>query len=797
MSGPAHSDRPLRLRALRVAGLVLAATLFTLVVVTTVAVRRPLPSRSGTWSIPGLDAPVNVAFDAAGIPHVDARTGLDAWRALGWLHANDRFFQMELRRRAGAGRLAEVFGSAALDMDREARRSGFLHRAQADAAGLPPDERAVLDAYAEGVNAFLVSRPRPLELVVLGVDPEPWTAIDSLAFGWQLYDALSDSGSREYQVMQALRAHGADVVTRILAASGEDPGTLPEPFASRPAAPRAGPVPPYDDLPRAASNAWAVSPSRSATGSALLASDPHLWREYPAIWYVAHLRAADGLDVAGLTLAGAPGVFIGHNGRVAWGITMQQADDTDLFLEDLDADRMTTREPDGRDAAVSLRQETIRVRGGDAVRETVMETARGTLFVEEGGTLAWSRSWAPDAAQHSLSAFLGFDRAPDGAGLAAAAARYGGPPINVVWADRMGRIGMRTAGSIPVRSKGRGRFPSPAWTGEYRWLGTLPADQLPAIEDPTVGFVASGNDDWSESGGTLPYPGHWASPIRVRRLRTVLGATDRATVDDFRALQNDLVSGYALRVARGLADLRHEGGDVARAVDILSAWDGSVKARGPGALLYPFLVEARREIFEARETRAGAALPAGWEAMASLIDKSAPQSLWDDPGTETVESRESVLAPALANALLAIEKEDGNDPSRWDWGRRHVLSVRHPFSSLVPLLGLLIDPAPLAMPGEWHNPRVAGFGLADARADVQHIASARLLVDLGDFDRSRVVLPLGQAAHIGDPHRFDHLPVWSEGRDFPLPFTPAAVTRASVATMRLVPGNRAESGSGR
>jgi penicillin amidase len=751
-----------------------------------VLVKRPLPAREGIWAVPGLSAPVDVSFDAAGIPHIRAATSSDAWCALGWLHANDRFFQMELRRRAAAGRLAEVFGSAALSLDKDSRRNGFMHRAEADAASLPRAELDVIDAYAAGVNAYLGERPLPLELLALGIDPEPWKRTDSLAFGWQLYASLTDSGVREYRLAQALRAHGADVVSMVLRASGEDVEDIPEEL-SRLTLPAGQSPTPDHDLPRAASNAWAVSGERSASGTPLLASDPHLWVDYPAIWYVAHLSSSDGLHVAGLTLAGVPGVVIGHNGRVAWGITMQQADDTDLFLEDLDPVELTTREPDGRFAPVSLREETIRVRGEEPQTETVLETPRGTLFLEDRGRIAWSRSWAAGSTDHALSAFLDFDRASDGSELARAAERYTGPPVNIVWADASGRIGMRTAGSIPVRSSGSGRLPGPAWTGTHRWLGRIPADELPSLDDPPEGFVASGNDDWSASGETLPYPGHFASSLRVLRIREVLASTRLATLDDFRALQNDLLSPYALRVAAGLRDLRETGGDTSRAVDILLDWDGSVEKRGPAALFYPFLAEARRALFAARESREGVALPANWETLATLIEGRGPQVLWDDPETETLETRESVLSEALASSLVSLEAEEGSDPRKWNWGRRHRLEVRHPFSTRLRWLGWLVNPSPIEMPGEWHNPRVAGFGLSRGDADVRHIASARLLVDIGNPDHSRVVLPLGQSAHLGDVHRLDHLPVWTDGRDFPLPFTAEAVEQAAVSSLRLVP----------
>lgn len=751
------------------------------------AVRRPLAPRDGAYRLPGLSAPVEVSFDAAGIPHIRAKTALDAWRALGFLHAGDRFFQMELRRRAGAGRLAEIFGPVALDLDREARRSGFALRARIDAARMPAEERAVLDAYAEGVNAHLGQRPRPLEFLVLRVTPEPWTAEDSLAFGWNLYAELSDSGTRELQVLEALRAHGVDAVAEILRATGETVEEVDP--ALRSLSPRLGSREreAARRMPRAASNAWAVSGRRAAGGGPLLASDPHLGPEVPGVWYAGHLRSEDGLHVAGLTLAGAPGVFIGHNGRVAWGITMHQADDTDFFLEDVDLEEGTTLEPDGSRAPIVAREETIAVDGAEPFVETVAMTPRGILFLLDERTTAWSRAWAAASATHALSAFLGFSRAESADELREAARRYGGPPVNLVWAESGGRVGMLAAGSVPARRSGRGRFPARAADGSRGWLGTVPFDDLPRIDDPPEGFVASANDDWSESGRPLPYPGHYASSHRVRRIREVLAATPRATIDDFRALQNDLVSGYALRVSAGLRDLRASGGDAARAAEVLGAWDGRVESRGPAALLYPFLAEARRAAFEPREERAGAPLPVGWDLMAALVDGEAPAAIWDDPGTPARETREGILVAALETSLRALEREDGADPAAWNWAKRHRLAVEHPLWSRVPLLAALVDPRPVELPGEWHNPRVAGFGLGSARADVVHIASARVLVDLGDPDRSRVVLPLGQSAHLGDLHRLDHLPVWAEGRDFPLPFTPDAVARARVSSLRLLP----------
>lgn len=760
-------------RGLRLACVAAATAGAAFAVLGFAAVRRPLAPRSGTFSAPGLSAPVTIAFDARGIPHVRGDTERDCWLALGWLHAAERPLQLELRRRAATGRLSEAFGPAALALDREARFAGHARRGAADLPSLPPIERAVLDAYVTGINARLAAAPRPLELVVLGIHPEPWTPEDVLAFGWSFYAMLSDARVREERLLAAIRAHGVGEVVRILRLSGESDLFVPDGIDG---IFDGGTAPAVEPAPSGAgSNAFAVSGGRSAAGAPLLASDPHLPAESPATWYLAHLTSGDGLDVAGLTLPGSPGVFIGHNGRIAWGVTMQQADDSDLVLE--------RQNP----PLLEIREETIAIRGGESVRETFAESARGPFRASPAaGRFGVSWAWAARAHPISLTAFLDFDRARDAADLARAASRYVGPPINVVWAEAAGAVGMLTAGAVPVRTRGDGRLPTLADGETPPWSGTVPFSELPRIDAPEEGFVASGNDDWSASGRPLPYPGHYAGIERVERLREVLSGLDRSRLEDLRALQNDVVSLWARRVSRDLARIDPGSDDARRAVEILAGWDGRVDASGPAALFFPFLAELRARTFAGRESRAGSPLPAGWDTLAALLRGEA-DALWDDPGTPEIERRDAILRESLEGALREVEREDGPDPGSWSWGRRHRLSLTNPVLDAIPLARALAGPRDLELDGEWHTPRVAGFSLAAKEARVRHIASARILVDLADPDRSRAVLPLGQSGQIGAPNRFDHLDAWIRGEDHPFPFTRPAVDRESASRLTLAP----------
>jgi penicillin amidase len=748
---------------------VLLTAIAAVVVAAVYFVFSPLPSRRGVVEIEGLTAPVEVRFDRAGVPHVTSVLEDDAWRALGWLHASDRLFQMELRRRAAAGRLSEVFGSALLAMDQDARTWGHVRHAQEDLEALSERERAVLDAYAQGVNAYLEHQPLPLELQALHVHPEPWTASDSLAFGRLMYQGLTVAESAERAVYLDARARGIDAAVATLDASdGLRTEVAPEVRAEWVSGTVSETVPDTFDSEEAAagSNAWALAGTRTATGKPLLAGDPHLNAERPGIWYAAHLTSADGLGVAGLTLAGVPGVIIGHNAKVAWSITMNQADDVDYVLE---------RPEDVRVA----RTETIAFNDGTSPKSMPIRTGpHGTIIEDLPSGVAVARAWASEGLRHGIGFHLAAARAKDGAELRRAWSTYLGPAINLCWADQTS-IGVAVFGAIPHRPKGDGRFPVPGWVPGYAWDGRVPLEALPSIVNPREGYVATANDDWSASGVTLPYPGLFASSDRARRARELAGSHQRAVVADMRGMQSDVYSPYAARVVAALRSLPLTSERAVHARAVLAAWDARAERRGPSRLFFTFLRHVRASLPDADPRLGTGGAWVTWSLLDRMIAGTARMGSWD---------RKVEVERALASALDEVERSDGKDPARWSFGRTHRLAYPHPLAAgLPPLLARRLLFRPVELPGEWHTLDVAGFRLDGDDDAIVHIPSARLIVDLANPDAARLALPLGQSGQILDRHARDQQRRWASVRDYPFPFTPDAVKAATISTMSFVP----------
>jgi penicillin amidase len=754
------------------------AVLLTLIAAAIVAavyfLFAPLPSRRGVVEIEGLTAPVEVRFDRAGIPHVTSVLEDDAWRALGWLHASERLFQMEMRRRAAAGRLAEVFGPALVRMDTEARTWGHLRHAQDDLAALSERERSVLEAYAQGVNAYLEHEPYPLELQALHLSPEPWTPADSLAFGRLMYQGLTIAAAEEWSVYSDAKARGVDAAVALFDASDgghtivapevrevlEEKGTVPFSAAEK------GTVP-FSDAEEAGagSNAWALAGTRTASGKPLLAGDPHLNPERPAIWYAAHLTSADGLGVVGLTLAGVPGVIIGHNGKVAWSITMNQADDVDFVLE--------------RPESVSVaRTETIAIANAPSQTLPIRIGPHGPIVDDLPGGVAVARAWVSEDLRHGIGFHLAAARARDGGALEAAWSTYLGPAINLCWADTAGSIGVSVFGAVPHRPQGNGRFPVPGWVAGTTWDGLVPLDALPSVQNPREGYVATANDDWSAAGIAVPYPGSFASSDRALRARELAGRHKRAVVADMRGMQSDVYSPYAARIVAALRTLPLTNERAVRARTVLAGWDARAERRGPSRLFFTFLRHVRASIPAAGSSGTGGAWVT-WSLLERTITGAAHVGSWQ---------RATEIEKALASALDEVELSSGKDPARWSWGRTHRLSYGHPLAAgLPPLLARRLLFRPVELPGEWHTLDVAGFRLDGEDDAVVHIPSARIIVDLASPDAARLALPLGQSGQILDRHARDQQRRWASVRDYPLPFTPDAVKDATISTMSFVP----------
>jgi len=757
-----------------------------------------------------LSAPVRIERDPHGIPTITADQVNDAAYALGFTHAQDRLWQMETQRRIGAGRLAEVFGEAALDNDRFLRALGIRRAAQAQWERMAPASRELLQAYAAGVNAAVArTRVWPPEFLLLGVKPEPWTPVDSLS--WSLMMAWDLGGNWTTEMMRlrlsaALEVARIDEVlppypgdeypeTRDYAALYRELGLAKPDRASTIAGlasvdstlQRLQQAAPPSGIEGAGSNNWVLAGSRTTTGSPLLANDPHLGLSTPALWYFARLKTPD-LEIAGATLPGLPLVVLGQTAQLAWGFTNTGPDVQDLYIEAIDpADPQRYRTPSGT-AAFETHEEVIRVKGGAEHRITVRRSRHGPVISDAGtlkgvdlGPYALALRWtALEEDVDLIAAGMAMARARTVPEFIQASQRWTAPMQSMVVADTEGRIGMVAAGRVPVRRADNdlmGLAPAPGWESRYDWVGWVPAHQTPRVIDPAQGWIATANhrihdDDFPHYLGS-----DWALPYRQLRIEQVLESRGQHSAADLSALQQDEVSLAAramlpwLRQARGSHPLS------AAAQQRLSAFDGHMRADSVAPLiLWAWQRAMAQQIFAPRigveRFERSFAQRSFHDAVLGVLER---QDAWwcDDPRTTETETCEQQIHRAWDTALQELSERLGPDIGRWRWDALHRMVAEHrPFSRVKPLddwFGLS-----LPMGGDTytvHALRVGLGGPAEQRYRATHGPSLKAVYDLGDRRRSRFIHSSGQSglpwmagyrAWLEDWARGSGVPVWPD-----------------------------------
>ena len=755
-------------------------------------IRRAFPQASGTLRAPGLQAPVEIARDRWGIPHIVARTAHDLFFAQGYVHAQDRLWQMELHRRTASGRLSELFGEVTLDTDRFLRTVGLRRAAAAELAIQDPATAAALEAYARGVNAFLEThRGRlPLEFVLLRAAPEPWTPVDSLAFAKLMAWVLGGNWRAEL-----LRAH-------LIARFGEEGArTLMPPYgAEMPVIVPAEAVGAYRALdpaavsrlleaaavvPAVGSNNWVVAPTRTATGAPLLANDPHLEIAMPSVWYEMHLSGG-GYNVIGATFPGVPGVIIGHNDEIAWGVTNAGPDVQDLYLERLDPANPTRYLYRGAWESLQVVREEIRVRGRARPEVVVVRMTRhGPLLnsVVEGLGAFVALRWMALQPGRIAGSVLRINRARSWEEFRDALRWWSEPAQNFVYADRRGTIGYQLPGRVPIRSRGQGLVPVPGWTGEYEWTGQVPFDRLPSARNPARGYVVTANNRIVPD--TYPYflAAEWDPGFRARRIETLLARTGRATVDQMAAIQQDVLSLPGLQTVAALQDARVSDERARALLAELRRWDGTLSPQSRGAAIYQaFRVSLLPVLFEevlGRDLyRRYLDHPDAWQ-VAVLHLLAQPRSPWWGP-----DGRDAVVEEALRRAHDLLTRRLGPDASRWTWGRLHRTIFVHPLGRVRALAWIFNATAP-PVGGDAFTVNNAGFDLATF--DQVVVASYRQVLDLADWDRSVAMHTTGQSGLPFHRHYRDFVSLWAAGRYHPLAFSPVRVQQDTVARLRLTP----------
>ncbi|GAB4166210.1 MAG: penicillin acylase family protein [Thalassobaculales bacterium] len=739
--------------------------------------RGSLPQIAGEEVEPGLTAPVEITRDPLGIPRIIAANELDAAHALGFVHAQDRLWQMEQMRRLARGRLSELAGRRTLAIDRMMRLWNLPALAEATLERLPRQVRLLLDAYAAGVNGFLAghSGPLPPEFVLLRLRPAPWTAVDSLLWGRLMALQLSGNWREELTRARLLqKLSPAEVET--LHASDDPTQRRPLAGSSLPAGVSFAAVDGLVDLlgPRSASNAWAVSGQRSASGQPLLAGDPHLGLGAPNHWYLARIQTP-GLTLAGATWPGVPLLVMGHNGRVGWGLTTTNGDTADIVVETIDpADPGRYLSPSGPRPFI-LRQETVRLADGGSEVFTVRATQNGVVVSDlpdqpqaPDGRVLVLRSTALLPDDVTPTALYDLNRAQSLDEAVEALRNFGAPQQNVVLADTQGAIALVPAGRVPVRAGADGYLPVDGTTGEGEWLGFLPFESLPIQRNPRQGFVANGNDSVVPEGWA-GFGHDFAPPQRGRRIADLLRLSDRHSRDGFLAIQKDDVSLAARALLPVLLSVPAADQRALDAIALLKPWDGAMRRDRPEPLIFSaWVAELKRRLFAERLGPLGGEVRVSDPAV--LVRVLTSDTTWcDRPSTTTVvEGCPQAVAEALRRALDELTREFGPNLAAWRWGAWHRASFAHAVFGRVPLLRDLTG-VTLETSGDDHTINRGGTRAGAAvppplESAFRHVhgAGVKMVLDFADLDSSRFVLALGQSGNPLSRHYRDLATGWRD-----------------------------------
>jgi penicillin amidase len=767
--------------------------------------RLSLPQIEGEVALAGVAGPVEILRDRHGIPHIYAQSLEDAHFGLGFVHAQDRLWQMEMSRRTAAGRLAEVVGPAALEADRFLRTLGIHRVALANLRHYAPESRRLLDAYAAGVNVFLATAPvLPPEFWLLWVSPEPWTPADSVAGLKMMAWDLGGNWRNELLRMQLSKTLPVSRIQEFLPPyPGDPPVELPDlnalygPLEREPTQ-ISGSDPDFSG--GLGSNSWVVSGSRSVTGKPLLANDPHLALTAPSVWYLAHLHAP-GIDAIGGTLPGVPGILIGRTERIAWGFTNTGPDVQDLYLEKLDA-AGNYLAPDGA-RPFEVIEETIKVRGREDERHRIRISRHGPVISDVSRSaleatprrhvlaFAWTALAEDD---RTLQAALKLSRVQDWAGFVEVGRDLHAPQQNVTYADTAGNIGFIAPGRVPIRKRQndlKGLAPAPGWDARYDWAGYIPYAELPRAFNPRSGFLVSANQKIVPAGYRHHITSEWEPPYRARRITQLLQATSTHTVETFASMQSDVVSLAVRELLPALKAAQPKSRQASDALRRLAAWDGTMAAdRAEPLLVTAWWRELARTLYA---DELGDAFRLNWNPhavfVANVLADRGGQSRWcDDLRTPQVESCDELLSASLERALADLRQRFGKNISKWNWGDAHTALHRHrPFprnSWPARLFDVRVPSGGDSYTVNAGHPNFAN----DAEPYVnRHAASLRAIYDLSDPQASVFIQSTGQSGNPLSPQYRAFAPLWARGEYVPMVTERGRLEAAGVQRLVLVP----------
>lgn len=729
------------------------------------------PIIDGELSLSVLDEDVTVTRDDKGIPHVFAKTDADLYRAQGYVQAQDRLFQMDLARRQASGRLSEIIGEATVDTDKFFRTFSLRDAAEKSLGTYDAESRQVLEWFADGVNAFIAQAKKnktlSYEFALLDYEPEEWSVIDSLTIGkYMAYDLGGNWNTLAFRhwALQNFDEEKAKELfikypknaSSIIEANKENPVAVAGRFNAA-------------LLPNEfnGSNNWVVSGQKTKNGTPILADDPHLGLSTPSIWYQMHLQSPEQ-NVSGVIFAGIPGIILGHNDNIAWGVTNVGPDVQDLYIEMPNPNDPTQFRYDGKWEQAEVRDEPIKVKDGATVDFEVVVTRHGPImtdlaFKDTEPTAQFSMQWTALQPTTELRAILGFNKAKSWNGFEKALEDFKAPAQNFVFASKDGTIAYKANGQIPIRKQGDGQLPVPGDSSEYGWEGFIPWDELPTVVNPDEGFIATANNE--VIGEEYPYhiTDFWAQPYRYERIKEVLEANDSLTVEDMMNLQMDQQNLYAREFLPYLLPsikAQDQDGKYKDVIKLLENWD-MVDTKDSGApLVFHTLMEKLQEVlFKDQMPEDMYELMYGKFNITDQLLRTAyagKKSIW----IEEQGGVDATVYKALELTVKQIEDQFGKNASKWKWGDFHQLTFDHTLGKASPILAAYFNAKKVPIGGSKVTVQAADNDLA---GNVTHGASWRFVVDVGDLSTAYHIVGPGQSGHVKSAWYQDQVMDWANG----------------------------------
>ena len=693
---------------------------------------RPLPPTSGTILTVVQERAI-ISRDSLGVPHIEASTLDDVFFAQGFATAQDRLWQMDAVRRAATGELAEVAGAAALESDRDSRRLRIARIAEEQERQLDPGERKVLAAYARGVNYFIERNGNnlPVEFTVLGYQPRPWRIADTLAIGLLMFKNMTNSWKTDLAKSAMLDGGSQQKVNQLFPArtgSETHPG----------------------------SNAWVISAARTATGKPIVANDPHLEWGLPSTWYMTHLKAP-GLNVTGVTLAGVPGIIIGHNENIAWGMTNLHYDVQDLYSETMNNAGQYVSQ--GQTQQAKVETELIKVKGMRPVEATQIVTGHGPIVLNDANR-HYALRWIPAELPAFRYVFLRLNQARNWQEFQAVLKDYPGPAMNFVYGDTAGNIGYQVGGMLPIRKGFDGTEPVDGTSGKFEWQGIIPFSDLPSSYNPPSGMIVTANQNPFPAGSPYTISGNFAPYYRANQIEQRLNSRKTWKLEEMLAIQTDVYSPFSHFLAKqavaSIEKRRATNPAITDATRILKEWDGQMIEGKAAPLIVTYLFQHIRKVIADRASP-GKAASYDFNIAPAVIEQ-----LMRERSADWFPDWDLIILRALVDAVEEGQRNQGANVNKWDYGRYTEMSINHPILGRIPWAGPYFNTSTVPMRGSGTTVKQTSRRLGP---------SMRFIADLSNWDSSLNNITIGQSGQFLSSHYRDQWKDYLAGRSYPMQFT--------------------------